>query len=294
MNIFDNIKDFYDNFDGEKGIIGFSALNKPIYYLAVKKSPRPVVIVQYAMHAREHITAHLALYQIRRFNSTGKRGTVYFVPMVNPDGVKIALNKKPLYKANGRGVDLNVNFDARWGEGKLNVKIIGDENFIGERPFSEPESVALRDFTLKVSPDATVSYHCKGEEIYWEFFQKGRRRVRDKNIAEKLSMVTGYAVKSTPNSCGGYKDWCVQALKIPAFTIEVGNDDLIHPLGKECLKDICEKNENVIDCLIGVLDKYGNKIYESRHIRSGKSGKNRRSADRRGNRKRRKNYCART
>ena len=74
MSIFDNIKDFYDNFDGEKGVIGFSALNKPIYYLAVKKSPRPIVIVQYAMHAREHITAHLALYQIRRFINGIKAG----------------------------------------------------------------------------------------------------------------------------------------------------------------------------------------------------------------------------
>ena len=256
MSIFDKIETLYEDFTGEKGVIGFSFFNKPIYYFAVKKTPRPKILVQYAIHAREHITAHLALYQIEKFIKSGNRGTVYFIPMVNPDGVEIALNEKPLYKANGRGVDLNVNFDARWGKGKLNVNIISDENFIGESPFSEPESVALRNFTLKVSPDATVSYHCKGEEIYWEFYQRGRRRMRDFNIAKALSDVTGYAVKRTPFSCGGYKDWCVQKLKIPAFTIEVGCDALSHPLKEDCLEDIINKNEKVIDCLIGVLDKW--------------------------------------
>ena len=68
--------------------------------------------------------------------------------MVNIDGVEIAINNKPLYKANANGVDLNVNFDAKWGSGESNLTTINDENYIGKHPFSESETKALRDFTL--------------------------------------------------------------------------------------------------------------------------------------------------
>ncbi|MBE5733730.1 MAG: hypothetical protein E7347_01620 [Clostridiales bacterium] len=270
MSIFDKIESFYAQFKGEKGVIGYSLLKKPIYYFKVEKTKNPVVIIQYSIHAREHVTSFLALKQIKDFIKNGRVGSVYFLPMTNPDGVFIALNEKPLYKANGRGVDLNVNFDARWGLGEKNVKIQGDENFIGEKPFSEPESLALKEFTLKIKPSATISYHSKGEEIYWEFHQRGKRRMRDEMLANALAKTTGYKIKSTPNSCGGYKDWCVEKLKIPALTIEVGSDELLHPLGKECVKEIYEKNKRVVNCITEFLTN-GKKIYEMRNKASAKS-----------------------
>lgn len=250
MNIFDEIEDFYQSFRGEKGVIGCSNFQKPIYYFAVKKTKYPVIIVQCAIHAREHITAHLCLRLINEFLRFGKCGRVYFIPLVNPDGVEISLSEKPLYKANGRGVDLNVNFDARWGFGEKNLRKKGDENFIGEYPFSEPETRALRDFTLKIAPDATISYHAKGEEIYYEFFQDESRLKRDYEIAKIAQKVTGYAIKGTPFSCGGYKDWCIEKLQIPALTIEVGSDNLSHPIGEEYLEEIFEKNRKVIPQII--------------------------------------------
>lgn len=253
MNIFIKTEKIFRNFRGEKGIIGKSLFDKPIYYFKVCKSDYPVVIVQCAIHAREHITAHLCFSLLKEFNRTGKLGTVYFLPITNPDGVEIELYKKSLYKANGRGVDLNVNFDARWGCGEKNVRVFGDENYVGEFPFSEPETVALRDFTLKVMPDATLSYHCKGEEIYYEFHQAENDKSRDLELARAVQVVTGYKIKSTPNSCGGYKDWCIEKLKIPALTIEVGDDNLSHPLKVEHLRDIFYKNKRVLNVLTETL-----------------------------------------
>lgn len=247
MNIYKKYKKFYCAFRGKKGVLGFSHFGRPIYYFSVKKTDYPKIIIQYSIHAREYITAALALKQIKNFYNKGKRGHIIFIPIVNPDGVIIALNKNPLYKANGRGVDLNVNFDAKWGKGASNVLIAGAENYIGEGPFSESETVALRDFTYLIKPNATISYHSKGEEIYFEFEQDSERYNRDKNLAEKVSLVTGYAIKSTPFSCGGYKDWCIKELKIPALTIEVGCDKLKHPIKK--LGDIYKKNEKVIDVI---------------------------------------------
>ncbi len=249
MNVLDEVRAFYRNFKGCKGVMGYSERLKPIYYFKIVKSDFPVIIATYSIHAREHITARLALKQIGDFERFGVKGTVYFAPMLNPDGVNIAISKNPLYKANARGVDLNVNFDACWGLGAQNVRVKGDQNYIGRAPFSEKESRALRDFTLYVNPQMTISYHCKGEEIYCEFFQDKNSLKRDFGLAKAVSDVTGYTIKSTPNSVGGYKDWCIQKLKIPALTIEVGNDAFSHPLGSECLPEIYSKNKNVIKAL---------------------------------------------
>ena len=249
MDIIEKIYGFYNFFKFEKGFIGYTEQRKPIPYFKVKKSDFPIVIVQYGIHAREHITCHLALLQIRDFLLNGNNGTVYFIPAVNIDGIEIALKEKPLYKANANGVDLNVNFDARWGSGVSNKTKKGDENYIGEKPFSESESRALRDFTLSVKPNITLSYHAKGEEIYWEFFQKDKDRERDFLIAKKLSIATGYRLRENLKSAGGYKDWCIEKLKIPAFTIEVGKDSLAHPICTKNLMEIYLQNKQVMEIL---------------------------------------------
>ena len=236
----------YKNFNGKKFVIGFSHYSKPILCYCVKKSEYPKIIVQASIHAREYITAYLTLELIKDFERSGNNGTVYFIPVVNPDGVKKALTENHLYKANGRKVDLNTNFDARWGTGKNNALYPASENYIGKAPFSENESKALRDFTLKIKPDFTISYHAKGQEIYYEFFQEKDRLERDFCWAQKIAKTTGYKIVSTPYSAGGYKDWCIESLKIPAITIEVGDDRLTHPIKKQQLKPIYNENKSVL------------------------------------------------
>ncbi len=241
MSVLCRLEDFYLSFEGQKFIFGLSFEGRPLYGFKVCKTAYPVVIAQYAIHAREYITTLLALEQIRDFATNGRCGTVYFIPAMNPDGIVIASNNNPLYKANANGVDLNINFDARWGLGEKNIRVKGAENFIGERPFSEPETRALRDFTLKVKPNLTLSYHSKGEEIYYSSLRQ--------DLAKKLEKATGYKLRTTPNSAGGYKDWCVERLNIPAFTIEVGGDELVHPIKEEQLEQIYQKNKDVINVI---------------------------------------------
>ncbi len=246
MNILELNNKSYKIFKGKKLVVGLSEFSKPILCYCVEKSDYPKIIVQASIHAREYITAYLTLKLIKDFERKGKFGTVYFIPIVNPDGVKIALNKNPLYKANGRKVDLNTNFDARWGTGKSNITNPASENYIGKEPFSESESRALRDFTLKVKPNFTISYHSKGEEIYYEFFQGQEELEKDFCLARKIAKLTSYKIVSTPYSAGGYKDWCIEKLKIPSITIEVGNDKLTHPIKKGKLSNIYKKNKKVL------------------------------------------------
>ncbi len=245
MDILSLNKKFFKSFKGQKIVIGKSYFGHPILCYGVQKSPYPKAIIQASIHAREYITGYLTLKLIKDFYKKGKFGSVYFIPILNPDGVKIALYNDKLYKANGRGVDLNVNFDAGWSTGSQNVKHVASENYIGEMPFSEPETCAIRDFTLKIKPDYTISYHSKGEEIYYEFFQKDISL--DLEFANAISNLTGYQIKKTPNSAGGYKDWCIQKLGILALTIEVGEDRLSHPIKKGHLRKIYKKNKGIIE-----------------------------------------------
>lgn len=259
MNVYEEVRSFYEGYRGEKRVIGASALGRAIYALFVGTHTRPVGIFQYAMHAREWITAYLGMQHVRRGLV---RGGAWVVPLVNPDGALLvqsgAASLPPerrgallylnggedfsLWKANAQGVDLNVNFDARWGTGAGNLRRPSPANYVGTAPFSAPETRALRDFTLDVAPDFTLSYHTKGEEIYWRFRQPWPRARRDMRYARLLSRATGYPLRETPDSAGGYKDWCIQTLKIPAFTLEVGRETLAHPLGFAALGDILSKN----------------------------------------------------
>ncbi len=247
------LQNFYNRFSGEKGIIGVSENKLPIYYFSVKKTEYPKIIFTYSIHAREYVTAHLGILQLLDFYKNGRCGHAYFIPMLNPDGVDICQTKNPLYKANKNGVDLNVNFRARWGTGRQNSLKAGSENYIGAYPFSESETRAIRDFTLDIRPDMTVSYHSKGEEIYYKFHQDVYREKRDLALAKKVAKVTKYKIKETPFSAGGYKDWCIQNLFIPSLTIEVGNDNIIHPIELKHLDKIYRQNKRVVSCLMESL-----------------------------------------
>ena len=128
-------------------------------------------------------------------------------------------------------------------------------NYIGSAPFSEPETQALRDFTLEINPAFTISYHTKGEVIYWRYCQSALRAMRDRRYAKALSAATGYPLAEAQGSAGGYKDWCVEKLGIPAFTVETGRESFAHPLGRSALADIVTKNIDALAKLCAAFEK---------------------------------------
>ncbi len=227
--IYDEVRSFYKEFKGKKCVIGYSFRGREIYAFHTGSDYYKQFIAVYAVHAREWITSRLALKHIGEGTERGG----WIIPLVNPDGAVISQTVSPLWKANARGVDLNCNFDADWGSGRLNTRTRGAENCIGDYPLSECESSALARFTLRVKPYVTLSFHTKGAEIYWEFNGGG-----DERGAELISSFTGYTHKKIYGSAGGYKDWCIQKLGIPAYTVECGDDSLVHPITS--LKDIKE------------------------------------------------------
>ena len=190
--------------------------------------------------------------------------TIHIVPMVDPDGVDLvtgaiapgtedyaqaqALAEKypaiPFpdgWKANLSGVDLNLQYPAGWlmaREIKFSQGYTqpGPRDYVGRFPLSQPESLALYDYTERVDPAIVIAWHSQGEVIYWQY--GGIEVSGARELAERFASVSGYALEDTPyaSSFAGYKDWFIQAYRRPGFTIEVGTGT--NPLPLEQFEDI--------------------------------------------------------
>lgn len=246
----------------ECGSIGKTAFGAHIICFHVGPNSGPQLIVQGGMHAREWVTSVLVAEQAKAMLREKLPAGIYFLPMTNPDGVTLALhgaecfpNRDELvrinsgsrdfsmWKANARGVDVNCNFDARWGLGNGNLRSPAPASYIGASAESEAETAALTRFTRRVRPALTVSYHALGREIYYEFSQTGAALSRDEAIARAAGKFLGYRVVSGDlGSAGGYKDWCVDKLGITALTVEIVGEDHRHPLTE---KDLDGEEKNV-------------------------------------------------
>lgn len=253
--------------------LGKSCLNQDIWCAKCGRGGRKGIVVG-GTHSREWITTALTVALAEREAECAYDRTVYFVPCLNPDGVRLALDGADfiadeevkrylielnggedfsLYKSNGRGVDINLNFPARFGEGKSNLKSPSKENYIGEYPASENETQAIMKLTERVLPDFTVSYHSKGEVVYYGLEWNASLTDRDRPMAERVSRTLSYDAEVALGSCGGYKDWCLDALGIPSLTVEVGSDALSHPIGEESLPVIFEQNKLLLDVIFDSL-----------------------------------------
>lgn len=255
--------------------IGKSVLNRDIFAVYIG-SGKNKIIVQYGIHAREYITTHLALLHIHFLLTKKIDGQIIIVPQSNPDGASLCVDglasvpekyhsflKKvngsdnfSLWKANVNAVDLNVNFDAKWGKGLKNVFYENFENYVGKAPCDQSETKALCNLVEIEKPLATISYHSKGEEIYYKFFQKHKERKRDLLFAKEIANLTGYKICDAPFSVGGFKDWCILKHHIPSFTIEVGSDKLSHPISTNFLCDIWQQNKLVPEKILALCNKF--------------------------------------
>lgn len=235
MDIFERVETTLCGAAADVITIGRSVCGLPILCAHCGDYDGAQLIITAAIHARECYTAEVVLEQLLRFDGRGNGGA-YFIPLVNPDGALFFekgetfgkrfladnLARRKEWKANADGVDLNCNFPAKHGTGKYNKRVAGASDYIGEYPLCAPESAALARFTERVAPAATVSYHCMGGELYWEFFQRGRRRERDLRLAAAIAENIGVTrVDGDLCSAGGYKDYCVSAFGIPAVTVEL-------------------------------------------------------------------------
>jgi len=237
-------------------------------------NPSKKIIIQYSIHAREYLTTLVAIEQIEHLKNFELDGMIYFVPLINPDGVKVVLDgvehlspttksfvkslgdNNALFKCNIHGVDLNTNFDACFKSGKQNISYPNYQNYTGTTPNSEPETQALTKLTKLVNPDLTISYHLKGEVVYYGFVgQSPQNDARDELLAHKIAKFLNYKPIRCYNSAGGYKDYCSVHYGMPSFTIEVGNDKYPHPYPLHQRDVVINQNRNLPLYLLKLLEK---------------------------------------
>lgn len=118
MNVLQAVEEAYRAYEGEKGYIGFSENGAGIPYFLIGRGA-PVVLAQFSMHAREYITSYLALHYLGDLVKSPVKGSVYLLPLMNPDGVKICLSGHPLYKAECAGRGPERQFRREVGDGRL-------------------------------------------------------------------------------------------------------------------------------------------------------------------------------
>ena len=240
------------------------------------------ILVDGSIHAREYMSTLLIMRQIeyylarpdetyggKKISSILDSCNIWFIPMVNPDGVYLSQNgvgsitnstrKKELleinggssnftkWKANGRGVDLNRNFSAGWYVDPKH-KTADSEGYGGTNPLSEKESKTLVNFLKNYPVRATLNYHTRGNYMYWSYGQTGARRSRDLALAKKISSLTGYWLykeAEAGSKSGGFMDYFIQQYKLPSFTLELGPSSQDAPQTIDKFSDIWRRNKHV-------------------------------------------------
>ncbi len=160
--------------------------------------------------------------------------TVVVVPSANPDGLYKVTKKEGRFleadvatdelvlasgRFNARDVDLNRNFDCDW-----QPKSVWRNKTVsaGSAPFSEPETLALKNFLLSIKPVAAVFWHSQAGGVY-------ASRCGSDPLPETLKIMDLYALTSkykavktfdAYTTTGAADDW-LASVGIPAVTVEL-------------------------------------------------------------------------
>lgn len=245
--------------------VGHSLLGRDIYGIMLGGGHHRVLYTA-AFHGQEWITTLVllrlceeiceALCRDGRLDDMDFRRAMagrclVFIPQVNPDGVDIALggsrtageyaalvaemggDTPGLWQANARGVDLNHNFNAGRGA-LLDMEradgIVGPapRRFGGDAAESEPETRALTSLCRRADFRHVIALHTQGEEIYWRYGDRTPAQAR--MMADILAASSGYAVADPEGTAshGGFKDWFIEEMGRPGFTLEMGRG--VNPL----------------------------------------------------------------
>ena len=238
--------------------IGFSVEGRPIKALHLGKGEKKVLMIG-AHHAREYISATFLMKTIEEYAfdySVGKpfRGynvqdilnntSIYYVPMLNPDGVNLVINgidsvkdiekvksmamrgnDYRIWKANVNGVDLNRQYPSFWYDNTLSQPGPASEGYKGSAPETEPEIKAIMEFSRKNHFELAMSWHTKGEVIYWNDIRSDGKIPNNRAILDKLVQLTGYHMipleRDMSQFTSGFENWFREEFKRPSFCIEL-------------------------------------------------------------------------
>jgi len=210
----------------------------------------PAIIYMGGHHAREHLSVELPLYYAEYFLSEYTNGNpriinllngrdIHIIPAVNPDGLEydVASGSYKLWRKNrsrnsdgSYGVDLNRNYGYQWGTGGSSNNPNSD-TYKGPQPFSEPETVAIKNYVEAHQNISTLlSFHTFSELILypWGHTNSSIADARDQQVHQKMAEKMADWNHYTPEqssalyiASGDTTDWSYGEHKIISFTFEL-------------------------------------------------------------------------
>jgi hypothetical protein len=264
-------------------VMGQTVYGRDIYAVSIGTG-KATAFINGSHHAREWMTSSLNMYMIDQYAQAYERNqsldgfnvrntlnhtTLWFIPMVNPDGVTleqygtaafpesaraglVSMNGGSTnfsrWKANAQGIDPNRQYDGEWSGISIDpVTHPWYEDYKGTTPYSIPEVQAVVHLINQINPQMTVAYHASGQTIYWEYKVSGALYNTFKQYADTLHNMTGYSlVYPSPNpSGGGLTDWWTHDIGRPGFTIEVAPPQGENPVPLSYFDSVWNHNQGV-------------------------------------------------
>ena len=262
--------------------IGLSVEGRQIWAIKISDEPsvddqdEPDALFVGLHHAREWISAevpyYLAVNLVQSYDSDSTvkmlidNSEIWIVPVVNPDGLEYSRTNDRDWRKNRRdngdgtfGVDLNRNYGYMWGGGGSSGETDSD-TYRGPSAFSEPETIAIRDFVQDSNRDFQIvmSYHSYSQLILypWGYTDdpapdSSVLSVLAEEMSDLIQGVHGETYTPQQSSdlyiaSGDLTDWVYGTLEIPPFTIELRPESWqIIPgfeLPESQIPDTCEEN----------------------------------------------------
>ena len=208
----------------------------------------PGVVFMGGHHAREHLSVEvpLLLAHFLLENKDEKVLTaldardIFIIPMVNPDGAEFDIssgdyqmwrkNRAPNKGEACQGVDINRNYGYEWGTGGSSTDACS-EVYMGPKPFSEPESQAIKAFVEgHLNLKELLTFHTYSELVLypWGHTYDAISNAKDlstfQTMAKTMASWNGYTAEATHElyiASGDTTDWAYGTLGIFAFTFEM-------------------------------------------------------------------------
>lgn len=216
----------------------------------------PKMLITALHHAREPASVHQLLYfmwyLLENYGTNPEitwlldHTEIYFVPVVNPDGYLYNESTNPggggMWRKNRRnngdgtyGVDLNRNYSYQWGVSGTSGTTSSDV-YKGPSAFSEPETQAIRDFTILHQFKLALNYHTYGNLLLHPYGYDYVATPDDAYftrigslLVSESDLISEQAVTLYP-AAGDSDDWMYGDIsakpKVFALTPEVGPNNL--------------------------------------------------------------------
>ena len=244
-----------------------TADTKPALFYTGTVHAREWIGIELSVGFAEYILEHIDFDPV--LNEALSRATLYMVPCANPDGFEFSRTHFSFWRKNRRqnadgsfGVDLNRNFNVGYAPSKNTSSNV----YSGPQPFSEPETLALKNFAEDHSNiTIALDYHSQGNVFFpaHNFKHEDALNATDlntlsANMAEEIRKVSGreYGVHmgkppvNLISGCGREFYYSTGAL---ALTVEVGTRNI-----SDYLEHMTEHINENIPALIYALTEVPN------------------------------------